>query len=72
MLTFSQVASNPAVLKTREGLEWLIGYSRAICDDAPRCNLSFEDVMDALRFDIKCDQEIPNELIAQTETACGM
>ena len=51
MLTLFQVASNPAILKTREGLRWLCGYSEAICDDN-KCNLSFDAVMDSLKWDM--------------------
>ena len=29
MITLLQIASNPALLKTRAGLQWLIGYSHA-------------------------------------------
>lgn len=55
MLTFQQVCENPsASLKTREGLQWLIGYALAINDFSKRmfAKTSVETVLSSLSDDI--------------------
>lgn len=55
MLTFQQVCENPsASLKTREGLQWLIGYALAINDYSKRmfAKTSVETVLSSLSDDI--------------------
>lgn len=50
-MTLLCIASNPELLTTAEGLRWLIGYSRAICDDHD-CGLSVAQVLDSLKWDM--------------------
>lgn len=55
MLTFNQVCENPsASLKTREGLQWLIGYALAINDYSKQmfAKSSVECVLSELHSDI--------------------
>ena len=57
-VTMTEVAINPAVLKTREGLQWLISYNREALNDGCEQLANKTDVMD-LMFDICCQVTFP-------------
>lgn len=44
-VTMIEVAINPAVLKTREGLQWLIGYNREALNDGNERLANKTDIM---------------------------
>ena len=44
-----EVAVNPAVLKTREGLQWLIGYNREALNDGCEHLANKTDIMTVMR-----------------------
>lgn len=48
MVTMYEVAMNSAVLKTREGLQWLINYNREALHDGCTSLANKNDVMDVM------------------------